>query len=222
MIHLVLIGDLIDSRQITDRAAAQQVLAAGLKRLNKTSGSSLTSPYTLTLGDEFQAVFHRADTVFSDIISLLHQLEPVQIRFSLALGDITTALNHRQALAMDGPAFYRARAGIDHLKASGDLIAVNGLPARCQELTTGSFRLAGHLMAKWRPNRLAILQRLMAEESVKDIARKLQISEPAVYKNITMGNLDAVMQLLSAVSTILNASLARGDQNPPPVEEETP
>lgn len=213
MIHLVLIGDLIASRHITDRAATQTLLAAALKRLNRTSRPSLTSPYTLTLGDEFQAVFHRADTVFQDIVSLMHQLEPVQIRFSLALGEITTALNHRQALAMDGPAFYRARAGIDHLKGSGDLLAVSGLPAPCQELTTGSLRLVGHVMEKWRPNRLAILQRLMAEEPVKDIAKALQISEPAVYKNITMGNLDAVMQLLTAVSTNLNAELIHEDQN---------
>ena len=34
----------------------------------------LLSPYTITLGDEFQAVFGRADSVFPDILAIMRDL----------------------------------------------------------------------------------------------------------------------------------------------------
>ena len=52
-----------------------------------------------------------------------------------------------QALGMDGPAFYRARDGIDQLKDSGDLIRLEGLPDRWVTLAEGSLRL----LSKWIP-----------------------------------------------------------------------
>lgn len=207
MAHLVLIGDLVASRQAPDRRDLQHRLEAILQTLN-TASRPPVSPYTLTLGDEFQAVFDNADRVFEDIVQIMQALHPVQVRFSLGLGEITTDLNFEQALGMDGPAFYRARDGITQLKSQGDMLHVEGLPEVCDELATASLRLLDKWIEKWESNRLAVLHRLLTGSRVKDIATGLNITEQAVYKNINSGQLEIVMQVIRALTGILNAGLA--------------
>jgi hypothetical protein len=207
MHYLVLIGDLVASRGSTNRKALQQQLKGVLKQLNERPAGPV-SPYTLTLGDEFQAVFETADPVFDDMVQILAALHPVRVRFSLVLGEITTELNHDQALGMDGPAFYRARDGIDRLKGSGDLFRLEGLPDTWAALADGSLRLLSKGMLKWEANRLAILHGLLADLPVKRIAGDLQVTEQAVYKNISSGGLEAVIQVMSALTIILNSCLA--------------
>jgi hypothetical protein len=207
MSYLVLIGDLIASRNSPNRKDLQNRLEAVLTKLNGGTPRPV-SPYTLTLGDEFQAVFETADNVFDDIVQILKALHPDQVRFSLGLGTITTDLNPNQALGMDGPAFYRARDGIDQLKDSGDLIRIEGLPARWVTLAEGSLRLLSKWIQKWEANRLAILHGLLVGDPVKTIATDLGVSEQAVYKNIRSGGLEAVIQILSALTEILNTCLA--------------
>jgi hypothetical protein len=206
MSYLVLIGDLIASRNSPNRKDLQNRLEAVLTKLNGRTPRPV-SPYTLTLGDEFQAVFETADNVFDDIVQILKALHPDQVRFSLGLGTITTDLNPNQALGMDGPAFYRARDGIDQLKDSGDLIRIEGLPARWVTLAEGSLRLLSKWIQKWEANRLAILHGLLVGDPVKTIATDLGVSEQAVYKNIRSGGLEAVIQILSALTEILNTCL---------------
>lgn len=207
MHYLVLVGDLVASRHSPHRQDLQHRLKAVLKRLNQQT-AGLASPYTLTLGDEFQAVFTRADTVFDDMVQILAALHPDRVRFALGLGEITTELNPDQALGMDGPAFYRAREGIEKLKDSGELFTLEGLPDTWAELARGSLSLLSNRVAKWEANRLAILHGLLMDKPVKDIAHELGISEQAVYKNINNGGLKAVMQVLSALAQLLNDCLA--------------
>jgi hypothetical protein len=207
MRYLVLIGDLVASRDSTNRKTLQQQLKAVLMHLNERSAGPV-SPYTLTLGDEFQAVFKTAEPVFDDMVQILAALHPVRVRFSLGLGEITTELNRDQALGMDGPAFYRARDGIDRLKDSGDLFRLEGLPDTWAALADGSLRLLSKAMQKWEANRLAILHDLLTGLPVKRIAGDLAVTEQAVYKNISSGGLEAVIQVMSALTGILNNCLA--------------
>lgn len=206
MNYLVLIGDIQASRKARQRHALQSQLQAVLSELNHHDNPPL-SPYTITLGDEFQAVFNQADTLFADLLQILIALHPVRVRFSIGQGGIATELNPDQALGMDGPAFYLAREGIDQLKDSGDLFRINGLPDDNANLVNGSLKLFSQRILKWQVNRLSILHSLIRGEKVQPIAERLGISEQAVYKNINKGGLDAVIQVLSAISTLLNKQL---------------
>lgn len=206
MDYLVLIGDIEASRKSKQRHALQSQLKSVLAELNRDSKPPI-APYTITLGDEFQAVFTQADGLFAGLLRILIALHPIRVRFALGLGDITTELNTEQALGMDGPAFYRAREGIEHLKSTGELLHVGGLPSGTAELVDGSLKLISQRMRKWHVNRLAILHGLMRGDKVQPIAKQLGISEQAVYKNIHSGGLEAVIQVLSAISTLLDTHL---------------
>jgi hypothetical protein len=205
MKYLVLIGDVVASRHLPARAQFQRRMK---NLLEKTNGRnrSLVSPYTLTLGDEFQAVYREAGTAFADAFSLLAQMAPVQARFALAVGEIVTPINPEQSIGMDGPAFHRARALLDNLKAERRLFGVDGgpdgwvLPAATLAVLSGQ-------VGGWRPNRLALFAGLLAGDPVAELARRTNITPRAVNKNIQAADLDEWKRILDEISRLLNQEL---------------
>jgi len=114
---IVIIGDIISSRKVENRNALQSKLLDVFNELNSPDHENhLVSPYTITLGDEFQAVYDNANCLFLDSIRILERTFPQKIRFSFGIGEISTDINREQSLGMDGSAFYYAREGITHLK----------------------------------------------------------------------------------------------------------
>lgn len=205
MNYLVMIADIIDSRSLADRRSAQKQLEAVLDTLNHKR-DDLLSPYTITLGDEFQAVFCRGERVFSDMLEIMASLHPIQVRFSLGLGPITTDINQQTALGMDGPAFYDARDALEAMKKRPERIAISGT-MDSDKLITGAIGLLSHTLQGWKPNRFAILKRLMDDEKVSEIAEHLDISQQAVYQNIRQGGLEAVGDVITGLAEKMNQSL---------------
>ena len=208
--YLVLIGDIEASKEIQEqkREQLQQKLQAELDRLNEGEGKPV-SPYTITLGDEFQAVFEKADTVFLHLFAILAALHPVRVRFSLGLGDIDTAINDEQAIGMDGPAFHCAREGIETLKESGHLFHLNVEKEHdvVIDVINNSLQLLSHEIQSWQKNRLSILCLLKQGYDYKSITEELDISKPAFYKNREAGALEVISELMDHISELLNEQL---------------
>ncbi len=202
--RVAFIGDIVASKQIPNRSQVQQQLQDALDRLNHTPKQ--LSPYTITLGDEFQAVFASADSLLLDAISILVALHPVRIRFSFGLGSLDTPINPEAAIGMDGPAFHYARQGIEQLKGSARLFTVVGDQA-CIPLIQSTLSLISHIADKWQYNRWWILLRLYEETSVKTIADELDVSEQAVYKNIESGDLKTIIEIFKTMTDTLNQAL---------------
>lgn len=208
MQKIVLIGDIIASRKIADRSSVQKQLKTVIGKINR-SNSNLLSPYTITLGDEFQAVFANADQIYTDAMAILLALYPEQIRFSIGLGTIETPINKTQAIGMDGPAFYLARKGIEELKATGYLFTAQGLTENLQDIVNHSLMLASHLVSKWKKTRLTVLTLMQQGVQVADMAKRLDLTDKAIYKTIDHGALKVVQQLLSDVEKIIDQSLTQ-------------
>ncbi|PAV25498.1 SatD family protein [Tamilnaduibacter salinus] len=205
MNHIVLIADIVGSRQLTDRRQVQEQLAAVLDRLN-SERTQLASPYTITLGDEFQAVFDGAGRVFADVFTVMQAMHPVALRFAIAVGPLDTAINPDQAIGMDGPAFYRARDLLEAMKREDRLVDIAGLPEP-DDLMDAALGLFNHQLCKWRANRLDVLQYLLRGWEVSAIAESIDITEQSVYKNIRDGGLESAVQLLRSLTDRLNHAL---------------
>lgn len=206
MQHLVLIGDLVGSRRAPDRAALQKRLQSAVKLLNKKRGDALRSPYTITLGDEFQAVYKDARTAFADLFLLLHALAPDRIRFALATGDIATKINRAQAIGMDGPAFHAARAILEELKADRRLFGVGGLPPETARWVPPTLAVLSGLVEGWRDTRLRLMAGLLDAEDTETLARKTGITARAVNKNIRAADLDEWATVLHEIESLLSAA----------------
>ena len=211
MPYLALIGDIVDSKNRSGRDLLQRKLAASLRAASERK-PKLASPYTITLGDEFQAVYRSADNLFVDIFSILADVYPVEVRFGIGVGDLTTAINPKQALGMDGPAFHRARESITILKKSGYLIGLQGGPTPASEFDHGKLlhhllNFVSHKVGAWSQNRLRIMVGLLQERSVAELERELGVSNVAVYKNINAGALDELCGLCHEITRLLNREL---------------
>lgn len=214
---LVVIGDLVKSRQVTDRSGLQTRFVNAIANCN-ASLDDVLSPYTVTLGDEFQVVLASAARVFVDLTAIAaallgapdttsHDAASASIRFSLAVGELTTPLNPEQAIGMDGPAFHASRSGIEQLKRSGDSFTLSGIDPRSDELCNSAFALISHAMTGWNSRRHWILAERMRKTDVATIAERVGISTAAVYKNLTQGGVDVVCRNLLAVGQIIDSAL---------------
>lgn len=206
MKYLVLIGDIVSSRQIVQRELTQDKLNSVLVKVSQEN-PWLVSPYTITLGDEFQAVFSKADFVFSETMEILAAVYPQKVRFSFGVGEISTKINHDEALGMDGPAFHYARDGMDLLKKSGNLFMVNGLSDICNGLIQESLYMVSYTCRNWNFNRLRAFVSCFKNEEIQTVADELHITDKAIYKTISAGNLQNIFRLLNEITRIINERL---------------
>jgi len=202
MKKLVLIGDIVASKRIKNRKEIQKKLQNLFKSFN--NNKEIISPFTITLGDEFQAVFSKADNIFKYLWEVLFAIYPVQVRFSFGIGDITTSINTVQAIGMDGPAFYNAREGLTELKQKAFLFNLVHSDEKKIMLIKQVLFLLSHLTSGWKESRFKILSLLYDDMSVFEVAKKMKISDKAVYKNIDAGALADIISITKIISMEIN------------------
>jgi hypothetical protein len=207
MKKIALIGDIVSSKKITDRDKTQEKLQSILNRLNSKKDTHLISPYTITLGDEFQALFNQADDLFLDTLLILQAIYPEKIRFSYGIGTIETKINQEYAIGMDGPAFHDARKGIEELKKTSYLFNITGLENYQSNLCIMTLRFVSHNLRKWGRSRLDVFTLLYESKSVKEIAEIIQLSDKAIYKTIDSGDLKTILEVFKEITKIMNESL---------------
>lgn len=205
--YLVLIGDIIASSSLDGRAKVQKRFEAACRALNgEAEALGILSPLTITLGDEFQAVFSRPDSIWECLFRLEAALDPVQIRFSLGAGTISTALNRNNALGMDGPAFHAARNGMSVLKQEAGRYRVSGL-VNNDVLINGTLAYIAHHREKWKGTRVKTFAAYLQGATPKQTSKLLKTTEQAVYKNIRDGALDSLRLVFGEIATHLATEL---------------
>ncbi len=116
MKYIAIIGDMRCSRQISNRGKVQSDLNKVLEYVNRTYKSVIAANFLITLGDEFQGLLTSTDHLLEIIRYIQVNMFPVEIRFGIGVGKITTKVNKEAAIGADGPAFYAARSMIEELR----------------------------------------------------------------------------------------------------------
>lgn len=205
---IAIIGDVVQSRELASRAAFQQRLGATLRRVSRR-GTGVASPYTITLGDEFQAVYRQPSVLWVDLVDILAAVHPVQVRVAIGVGSLATRLNPRQALGMDGPAFHRAREAMTNLKNGPSRFQIAGENAAEWKLINHLLALLSNELAGWSQMRLRILAGRLRGQAVRQMETELRISKVAIYKNINASALDDVVAICHEINRALVAELRR-------------
>ena len=195
MLYIALIGDLIESKQLKNRKQAQKDLQNMMAVLNH---DYLVSPFTVTTGDEFQALLRPNP----EIMQLLDQIAlgfPHPIRFGLGLGEIVTDINREQSIGADGPAYWRARAAIDVIHEKNDYgssrIAVSLGDEELSQAVNTVLAATSFIQSKWNTSQREVLEQMLMEYiydenfSHGEIAELLQISPSALSKRLKSSGL---------------------------------
>lgn len=114
---LVLLGDVVSSRQIVDRDRFQNRLAELCSMINAEYANDIYAPFKGLKGlDEIGGVLKDISNAFNIIILISEMLYPCKMRCSLVYDFVDTALDSGDIAKMDGPAFHRASKAILELK----------------------------------------------------------------------------------------------------------
>ena len=218
--YLALIADVIDSKMVQERFNLQKQLEKALRKMNELFGDYLASCFTLTLGDEFQALLKVDAPVFQIIDTLRSELTPTQLRFGIGLGEIVTAIDPLQSIGADGPAYWNARAAINLVHQKNDYgntqiyfssgndskdLLVNALIASGEAIRSG-----------WRGSQeeilLDLIKRFVYSEnfSQQDLAQSLDINPSALSKRLKSSSIRVYLRGRAAALASIQA-LAKGE-----------
>lgn len=218
--YLALIADVIDSKMVQERFDLQKQLEKTLQTMNELFGEFLASSFTLTLGDEFQALLKVDAPVFQMIDTLRSLLTPTQLRFGIGLGEIVTDIDPLQSIGADGPAYWNARAAINLVHQKNDYgntqiyfssgkekqdFFVNALIASGEAIRSG-----------WRGSQeeilLDLLKRCVYSEnfSQQDLAQSLEINPSALSKRLKSSSIRVYFRGRAAALASIQ-SLAKGE-----------
>lgn len=106
-----LIGDVVASRRLSDRAVAQRRIGEVLAEVDQELRG--VQPLQPTVGDEFQGAYASlADAGRAALLVRLALLPGIDVRCGLGFGDAAVLDESRTPLLQDGPAWWAAREAV--------------------------------------------------------------------------------------------------------------
>lgn len=184
MNYLVLIGDIVASKAIRNRSQFQSQFETVVEQASREYQSIMISPLTLTIGDEFQAVFGDTKNLFQMIAFVEQQMPSVAFRYGFGLGSIVTEINTQRAIGMDGPAFHFARQAVELARKQEKSYYFVCEDAQVQERLNILLSWIDLTMKRWSDQRKGIFYFYRQKMKQRAIAEKMNLSQPAVSQNI--------------------------------------
>lgn len=220
--YLALIADVIDSKMVQERFDLQKQVEITLQKMNGLFADYLASCFTLTLGDEFQALLKVDAPIFQIIDTLRSELTPTQLRFGIGLGEIVTEIDPLQSIGADGPAYWNARAAINFVHQKNDYgntqiyfssgkenqdFFVNALIASGEAIRSG-----------WRDSQEEILLNLLKRSvysesfSQQDLAQSLAINPSALSKRLKSSSIRVYLRGRAAALASIQSTV-KGEED---------
>lgn len=211
-LFVAIIGDIRNSRNIDNRKNIQDQLKIVLENINVKYQKDIVSKFVITLGDEFQGVLVNSRQILKIIEEIKMQLFPVELRFGIGIGKITTDIDTEMALGADGPGYYNARNAIDKLKENekknktvlSDLrIDIDFNDSRVNLINT-IFELIKTIETNWTGRQRQIIwdMRRHQDGQIK-VAERLGIEQPTVQKALAKAKYYVYVKTMQTVEDTL-------------------
>jgi hypothetical protein len=212
--YVAIIGDIIQSKKLDNRKDSQIKLQDVLNSINKKYVKDIASNFMITLGDEFQGLLKCGENTINIISEIELEMYPVQIRFGIGTGEITTNINRDFPIGSDGPAYHNARKMIESLKNmekkikagySNIMIATQGDNSSADMLLNSIFSLCATIKKKWtKRQREIVFAYIKSENSQIKAAEKLEIKQSSVNKGLSGAEYYSYKNALDIISTVLS------------------
>ena len=196
-LRATLIGDVVGSRTVADRAGTHRALNKALRDV----AAAAIDPPAFTVGDEFQGAFTRVGLAIDAALSLRLSIAPdIDVRFGIGWGGVT--MLDESAGIQDGPGWWAAREAIEWTASAqrqpGLALVRTSLRAAPETRTdvdaiNAALICRDHLLGSIDDRSTRIVKALLENRTKKDIAATEGISPSAVSQRSGRDGLDLIV-----------------------------
>lgn len=205
-IHLppvVLIGDLVASRESPDRRRLHRVVETALADTN--ARVPFVEPLAVTVGDEFQAVYPHLGAALEAALRTRLALQPeIGTRYGIGRGD-TTTLDEARGIK-DGPGWWAARRAIVEVEEQAERGAMQHVhtayrladgeqdPAGTALAVEAALQCQDHLVGSLSERSGRLLRGLLEGMTQRELAAAEGISPSAVSQRVRADGLAVIVR----------------------------
>ena len=210
--YVALIGDINQSKQVADRSQLQESINNAFETIHERYPDLIQSKFTLTLGDEFQALLTPSKTIFK-LLDHLEMLIPVSFRFGLGYGTLTTDFNKDVSIGADGPAYWHAREAIDIIHDQNWYGKTKGYDVtkddKFDRTINNLLLLSDTLKDGWTDLQRKTFEQMLSKEiytadfNQKEFADELGISASSLSKRLNVGNIKIYLHSRNTMGYLL-------------------
>lgn len=205
---VVLVGDLVGSRALPERQAAQERLEAALEQVHRTARNAHESPIVvppmITVGDEFQALLNRAGPTVDMMAQIRDAMWPIEVSCGVGRGAIATPLRKDAIGRMDGPAFHAAREAIGRAKPRRGT-AFAGFEPQGDQVLFGLYQGLHAIARRWTERQVEVMRLVRRGGTQVEIAKALGVSQSVISQSLAASSYDEVRDIEHAARTLLDA-----------------
>ncbi|MEZ3115970.1 SatD family protein [Halobaculum sp. MBLA0147] len=204
----ILLGDVIDSREIADRDAFETRLTGTLRRVaDEYEEDVIEAPRRIKGIDEIAGVLGSVENVVGVQRQISLGVHPERIRLVVVRGDVER-VGAGDVTEMRGAGFADAADELDRVEAAGETFSLVGLPRRAASLSA-TVNLLDYVRSTWTERRVEVLRAVETHGSQAAAASELGVSRQAINGHLTdesVKTVDAVERTLSEELSSLAAT----------------
>jgi hypothetical protein len=185
--YTILMGDIIASRR-RDPRRLQRAFAELVADGNRELSDRILSPYTITLGDEFQGVARSLRGGLDALLWLEEQRVgrgmDFRLRYALHVGEIPVAINRQRAHGMIGPGLARARELLNDRRPGLPRIrvSVESAGAYLDRQLARLMLAAEGLIDRWKPKDGSLIAEMIADTDDADVGARHGKNRSQIWK----------------------------------------
>jgi len=210
---IAIIGDIKASKEIENRNEIQKKMNKVLEEINKEYKNDISSKFLMTLGDEFQGLLNNGTNIMNIIFEIERQMYPINLRFGIGIGKITTNINKEMAIGADGPGYYKAREAIEFLKSNEKKkkAVISDIWFKVEDndqivivMLNTILTLMKAIKDSWTNRQREIIWDMLEnQDSQVKVAERLKIQQPTVQKSFSKGKYYTYKNALDIIKKVL-------------------
>lgn len=212
--YVAIIGDIVESKQIKDRKDIQKKFKNILTNINAKYSEDITSKFVVTLGDEFQGLLNNRNNIMRIICEIQMAMAPLELRFGIGIGGISTDINLDNSSEIDGSAYHRARKMIKEIESkefkyterhSNIMICSEENNIEIDELLNSILSVCTALKSKWTDRQKEIIYAYLSnDENQYKAGDILNIGQPSVNKALSNARFYSYKSAIETVNSFLS------------------
>lgn len=192
----VLLGDVVDSRRIDDRAAFGERLADGCAAVTDQHADAFDAPLEPLKGiDEVGGVLVDPAPLYDVLDGLRERLHPQELRVAVAAGRVDVGRDTGDVSRMDGPAFHRADGLVTELAGSPLRVAFDLDAAPLDDALADEVNLLFLLKSRWTDRQRRVVDAYRDADSQTAAADDLGVSQAAVSQALSRASWPAIREI---------------------------